>query len=115
MVDFSIEAKTDNDVLLAQAKAGCSDAINAVLSRSRGHIYSLVARYLGKRIRSIDAQGVTQDILYSVYVDLAKCRAETWQDFLYYLTTVSRNRRCVRSSEQTRKNAAVAASSRLRA
>ena len=93
MVDFTVDVKTtDNDELLAAAKAGCADSINAVLSRCRGHIYSLVARYLGKRIRSIDAQGVTQDVQYSVYVDLPKCRAATWQDFLYYLVTVTRNR-----------------------
>ena len=93
MVDFSLDAiATDNEVLLAAAKAGCADSINAVLSRCRGNIQSLVFGYLGRWKRSIDAEDVTQFVLYEVYKSLSACKANTWADFRRYLMTVARNK-----------------------
>ena len=93
MVDFTVDVKTtDNDELLAAAKAGCADSINAVLSRCRGNIQSLVFGYLGRWKRSIDAEDVTQVVVYEVYKSLSACKANTWADFRRYLMTVARNK-----------------------
>ena len=93
MVDFTLDAiASDNDVLLASAKAGCADSINAVLSRCRGNIHSLVFGYLGRWKRSIDAEDVTQFVLYEVFKSLSACKANTWADFRRYLMTISRNK-----------------------
>lgn len=93
MVDFVTDVKTtDNDVLLAAAKAGCSESINLVLTKCRGNIHSLVFGYLGRWKRSIDVEDVTQFVLYEVYKSLSACKANTWADFRRYLMTVSRNK-----------------------
>lgn len=93
MVDFSIDAKaSENDELLAAAKAGCVRSINLVLTKCRRHVESLVFGYLGKWKTVIDVEDVTQFILYEVYKTLSRCRATTWNDFRRFLMTVSRNK-----------------------
>lgn len=92
MVDFCIQTTADNDELLLAAKGGCIRSINELLTRCRVHIRSHVNGYLGKRSRSVSPDDVTQEILYVVYRDLYKCRAERWTDFLQFLVTVSRNK-----------------------
>ena len=92
MVDFFAKDWSENDVLLTDAKNGCVRAINEVLSRSRGHIFLLVKRPLGKWDNVIDPEDVVQDIQYCVFRDLQKCNATTWNEFRFFLMTVSRNK-----------------------
>ena len=96
MVDFCIENKAETtaeyDELLMAAKGGCIQSINEVQTRCRVHIRSHVTGYLGKRTRSISPDDVCQEVLYLVFRDVYRCRAETWNDFLQFLVTVSRNK-----------------------
>ena len=93
MVDFTQNPlATENVELLKNAKAGCANAINMILIRSRDHVFSVVRGYLGRWQNTIDPDDVVQTIQFSVYQDLPKCRAITWNEFRHYLMTVSRNK-----------------------
>jgi RNA polymerase sigma factor (sigma-70 family) len=81
-----------NDQILVSAKQGDSQAMNTLLSGSQRYVAKVVRGLIGASMQSkFDTADVVQEVLIAVYRDLGKCNAESWKQYLGWLSFVSRN------------------------
>ncbi len=92
MVDFCKDIRADYDEVLANAKSGCTRSINQLLAEYQRFIASMVTVYLGKWKSKIDADDVTQFVLFEAFKGLSTCKASTMNDYRRYLMTLCRNK-----------------------
>lgn len=78
--------------IVIEAKSGNTMSINSLLTQTRGYAISVVSAFLGTKYSArIDAEDVSQIVLFQVARDLATCQATDWSGYLGWVRLIARN------------------------